>query len=247
MKVTVIGFWGGFPAAEGATTGYLFEHDGFKLLVDCGSAVVSKLQNFVKLEELDAVIVSHYHHDHIADIGPLQYGRLITKMLGKDLPELPIYGHIEDQEGFTRLTHANITRAIAYNPNEALHIGPFSITFMKTKHPVTCYAMRFEAGGNSVVFTADTSYLAEFISFSQNADLLICECNLYANQDGSQAGHMTSREAGTLAEKAHVKKLMLTHLPHFGDHAQLFDEAKAEFSGDVELASTGLTWSSETR
>lgn len=80
MKVTVIGYWGGFPAANEATSGYLFEHEGFRMLVDCGSGVLAKLQNYVSVEKLDAVVVSHYHHDHVADIGPLQYARLIKKI-----------------------------------------------------------------------------------------------------------------------------------------------------------------------
>ena len=45
MKMTVVGFWGGFPEAGEATSGYLFEHDGFLLLVDCGSGVLAQLQN----------------------------------------------------------------------------------------------------------------------------------------------------------------------------------------------------------
>lgn len=41
MKVTVIGCWGGYPAAKEASSGYLLEHDGYKILMDCGSGVLS--------------------------------------------------------------------------------------------------------------------------------------------------------------------------------------------------------------
>ncbi|WP_027409010.1 MBL fold metallo-hydrolase [Anoxybacteroides tepidamans] len=242
MKVTVIGYWGGFPAANEATSGYLFEHEGFRLLVDCGSGVLSKLQNYVTVEELDAVVVSHYHHDHVADIGPLQYARLIKTNLGAALPELPIYGHSFDSDGFTRLAYKGLTKAIAYDPDKTLEVGPFTISFMKTAHPVICYAMRITAGGKSVVYTADSSYLPEFAPFSQGADLLICECNFYAGQNAAQAGHMTSEEAATIACDANVSELWLTHLPHFGDHSQLISEAKAVFNGAVKLAKTGLVW-----
>ncbi|OQP03520.1 MBL fold metallo-hydrolase [Geobacillus sp. 44B] len=245
MKVTVIGYWGGFPAANEATSGYLFEHDDFRLLVDCGSGVLSKLQNYVPVEKLDAVVVSHYHHDHVADIGPLQYGRLIKKNLGMDLPVLPIYGHPYDQGEFARLTHEGITKGIAYHPEEPLQVGPFHITFMKTVHPVTCYAMRITAGEETVVYTADSSYLPEFAPFAKNADLLICECNFYAGQNAAPAGHMTSEEAASIACDAGVAELWLTHLPHFGDHAQLVEEAGQQFSGKIQLAKTGLVWEHE--
>ncbi|MBA2874820.1 MBL fold metallo-hydrolase [Thermaerobacillus caldiproteolyticus] len=242
MKVTVIGYWGGFPAVNEATSGYLFEHDGFRLLVDCGSGVLSKLQNYISVEELDAVIISHYHHDHVADIGPLQYARLIKTNLGASLHELPIYGHSFDRDGFTRLAHKGITKAISYDPEKPLEVGPFTIQFMKTMHPVTCYAMRITAGGTTVVYTADSSYLPEFVPFSENADLLICECNFYAGQNAAPAGHMTSEEAATIARDANVGELWLTHLPHFGELPQLVKEATALFSGKVQLAKTGLVW-----
>jgi ribonuclease BN (tRNA processing enzyme) len=245
MKVTVIGYWGGFPAANEATSGYLVEHDGFHLLVDCGSGVLAKLQNYISVEELDAVIVSHYHHDHVADIGPLQYARLIKTNLGAPLNELPIYGHAFDRDGFTRLAHKGITKAIAYDPEQPLEVGPFTIEFMKTAHPVICYAMRITAGDSTVVYTADSSYLPEFVPFSQNADLLICECNFYAGQNAAPAGHMTSEEAATIARDANVGTLLLTHLPHFGDIQNLVNEAKMIFSGPVYLASSSFVWKKE--
>ncbi|KHF28675.1 Ribonuclease BN [Anoxybacillus sp. BCO1] len=126
-----------------ATSCYLFEHDGFRLLVDCGSGALAQLQNVIDIEQIDAVIVSHYHHDHVADIGPLQYARLIKKNLGGALPELAIYGHSLDRDGFARLAHKGVTKAVAYDPNETLHIGPFTISFMETEHPA--FVMRCES------------------------------------------------------------------------------------------------------
>ncbi|TYR78979.1 MBL fold metallo-hydrolase [Priestia megaterium] len=243
MKVTVVGFWGGYPAVGEATSSYLIEHDDFKLLVDCGSGSLAQLQRYVKPEEVDAIILSHYHHDHIADIGVFQYARLIQSHLGNSVRELPIYGHTYDEQVFSKLTHPSITKGVGYDPEKPLEIGPFTIEFLKTKHPVTCFAMRIRVEDEAVVYTADSSYIEEFVSFSKNADLLICECNFYSHQDGSGAGHMTSIEAGKLAQKAQVNQLMLTHLPHYGDHNQLIEEAKQEFLGSVVLAKTGFQWS----
>jgi ribonuclease BN (tRNA processing enzyme) len=69
---------------------------------------------------------------------------------------------------------------------------------------------------------------------------LLCECNFYKGQNGQGAGHMTSIDAGTLAHEANVKKLILTHLPQFGELEQLIAEAKSKYEGPVELASEGL-------
>ncbi|MEH7180823.1 MBL fold metallo-hydrolase [Neobacillus vireti] len=236
MKLTIIGYWGGYPKKNGASSGYLLEHNGFNLLIDCGSGVLSKLQNIIEPEELDAVILSHYHPDHIADIGVLQHARLIQGFLDKSFPTLPLYGHSFDQAEFTKLTYKDITKGINYDPNSVLSVGPFQVSFLKTNHPVPCYAMRIEANGKTLVYTGDSSYKEEFIEFGKGADLLLCECNFYQHQDGKSAGHMNSIDAGRFAEKAGVKQLILTHLPHYGDSSKLISEANTEYTGIIKLA-----------
>jgi hypothetical protein len=35
---------------------------------------------------------------------------------------------------------------------------------------------------------------------------------------------------------------VLTHLPHFGNHQRLLDQAGKKFAGKIELAATGKAW-----
>lgn len=240
MQLSIVGCWGGYPKANEASSGYLLEHDGYNLLIDCGSGVLSKLQNMLKPEELNGLILSHYHADHIADIGVLQHALLIQGFLGKQVPCLPIYGHALNELEFAKLTYKNITKGVAYDPNASVQIGPFTLRFLQTEHPVPCYAMRIEANQKVLVYTADTAFKEELVNFSQNADVLLCECNLYGNMNGSGAGHMTSVDAGSLAARANVKELILTHLPHFGDLEQLVDEASQQYSGSIQLAAQDM-------
>src|SRR5690625_2457507 len=141
MKITIVGFWGGYPAKNGATSSYLVEKDNFTLMIDIGSGALSKVQNYKSVSEINAVIVSHYHHDHVADIGVLQYAYLVHNQLNKRHELLPIYGHQEDEQGFKLLSH-DYTTGIPYDPNESLEIGPFKIEFLKTNHSVPCYGMK---------------------------------------------------------------------------------------------------------
>lgn len=240
MQLHIIGCWGGYPKANEASSGYLLECDGFQLLIDCGSGVLSKLQNTLLPKQIDSVILSHYHSDHIADIGVLQHARLIQGILGGALPNLPIYGHQLDTQEFAKLTYKEITKGVAYDPQASLTVGPFMIHFLQTVHPVPCFAMRIEAHGKAVVYTGDTSFKSELIDFCKNADLLLSECNFYGNMDAKGAGHMTSIDCGTLAKEANVKELVLTHLPHFGHLPQLVEEAAQHFAGKISLASQDL-------
>lgn len=243
MKLTVIGCWGGYPAPGEATSAYLLEKNNYNLLIDVGSGALAQLQHYKHVREIDAVILSHYHHDHIADVGVLQYARLTQSYLNEENSILPIYGHTENENRFASLTH-RYTEGRAYHPKESIKIGPFIITFLRTKHPVPCFGMRITDGDATIVYTADTSYQDEWIPFCKDADLLIADCNFYANQDGSTAGHMTSVENGKIAEQAKVGELLLSHLPQYGSLHQLKKEANHHYKGRIHLAESGFVWES---
>ncbi|AKG04997.1 hypothetical protein AAV35_009405 [Salimicrobium jeotgali] len=244
MNITTIGYWGAYPAQNSATSSYVIEENGFRLLLDCGSGALSRLQGYMPLSSIDAVLISHYHHDHIADIGVLQHAWLVQTLLEKVNEKLPVYGHEEDPDGFAALS-SSYTEAIPYDPDAPVTIGPFAISFLKTDHPVPCYGMRISNGESAIVYTADTCYQEEWIDFSWKADLLIADTSFYRGMDARAAGHMTSEEAAAIAVKADVEELWLSHLPHFGNHSKLKQEAADVFQGEVKLAEEGLKWTDE--
>src|SRR5690625_3916418 len=102
--------------------------------------------------------------------------------------------------------------------------------------------MRITDGESTLVYTADSAYKEEWIKFSQNADVLLADCNFYSGLDAASSGHMTSKEVATIAKEANVKELILTHLPHFGNHEQLVEEAKSVYAGTIHLAHEGFVW-----
>ena len=53
MRLTVLGGCGGWPAAGLACSGYLVEHDGFRLLIDPGYAIVPRLLAVVDAAEVE--------------------------------------------------------------------------------------------------------------------------------------------------------------------------------------------------
>ncbi|CQR47023.1 Ribonuclease BN [Paraliobacillus sp. PM-2] len=241
MKLTVVGFWGAYPEVDSATSCYLLEKDGYQLLLDCGSGALAQLPKYTTVMDLDAVFVSHYHQDHIADLGVLQYHFLVQNAIHHTKKVLPIYGHCEDEKAFAKLNH-QATKGMAYFPNERVDIGPLTITFLRTKHPVPCYAMRITDGESTVVYTADSSYQDTFIPFAKNADLFITDCSFYKGQNATGAGHMTSEESAIIAKKACVSHLLLSHHPHFGDRKQLKKEAASVYQGKINLAESGFQW-----
>ncbi|WP_071131853.1 MBL fold metallo-hydrolase [Enterococcus timonensis] len=226
MKLTVLGCWGGFSYRDSGTTAFLLESDDFHLLIDCGSGALVSLEHYVDPRALDAVILSHYHHDHIADLGVLQYYRQLFPTEQK-IPILKIYGHQEDAQHFTDLSLPEVSVGVAYDPKKELTIGPFSIKFLKTVHPVVCYALKITevATGKVFTFTGDTGYFPELADFVKGSELLLADTYLFKGHEKHHA-HLTSVEAGEISKVAGVSKLVLTHLPQVGDLTQLQQEAQ---------------------
>lgn len=242
MKLTALGVWGGYPTRDAGTTSYLLQsEEGYNLLLDAGSRAVTELEHELSPNDLDAIILSHYHEDHIADLGALrQYRQLQTVK-----PEiLPIYGHQENEYEFSKLSLENVSEGIAYDVENGTSVGPFDIQFLKTVHPVICYAMRIveRATGQVLVYTGDTGYFAGLVDFSKDADILLADVYFFKDK-AKMPNHLSSVEAGEIAAQANVKKLILTHLPQVGDLQVLREEAQ-EVAGNipVDLAQPHMKW-----
>lgn len=261
MKITVLGCWGAYPEKGEATAGYLLETDKHHILIDCGSGVLAQLFKYISIEALDAVILSHYHHDHVADLGCLQYAVMIGKQLRNpseadaaqfqaqfhththtksQSQPLRIYGHAQSPF-IPKLNFKNFTAGQEIKAGVPLELNGLRVEFVPTVHEEYNLAMRFEYGGKRLVYTGDTGYIEDLISFMYGADLVIAETSLYASQRVQGSGHLTSAEAGRLAAQAGIQELVLTHFPHYGALQTLQTEAQQVFKGKVQLAATGKT------
>lgn len=239
MKLTVIGYWGAFPNKNEATSGYLINSGDYNILVDCGSGVLSAVQNYIDLSKIDAVILSHFHADHISDVYCLQYEAYLSLKINIRKKPLEIYAHDLDSK-FNDLNYKNATVAKRIDDKTVLNFGDLNVSFKKVTHEVPCFAMRFQENNKVITYSADTEWCNEIIDLSNGADLFICETSLFNNLKGQVSGHLTAGEVGKVANMSKVKKLLLTHFPHYGNLEQLVAESKEEFKGKIYKAKTGL-------
>lgn len=243
VRLTIVGCSGTLPGARSASSAYLFEVAGFRLLVDCGNGAIGALQQYADLLSLDAVLISHLHADHCLDLVPYSYARRYHPRA--PLPRLPVYGPRGLQE--------RLCRAFEQPPADSLDelyefrtlaegrrtVGPFEIDLVRVNHPVETYGMRVMADGATVAYSADTGACDALVDLARNADLFVCEASYLDGGRHPKNLHLTAREAGEHASRAGVRRLVLTHLMPWCDPLRSEAQAAAAYGGAVELARAG--------
>ncbi|WCK56153.1 MBL fold metallo-hydrolase [Aneurinibacillus sp. Ricciae_BoGa-3] len=240
MKITVLGYQTPAPGPGGAGPGYLLETSSGVLLLDCGSAVYARLMQYFPVHKIDAVLVSHYHHDHVCDIPILQYGALMASVQQKLTKPIPVYGPQSPQAWADRMAYETHTKFLPIDEQTTLAIGGVSISFHRTQHAVECYAMKINDGVHTIVYTADTGPDTEWKDFADECDLLICEGTFTTDiVPGGKRGHLTAKEATELSERVKAKRLLITHLSPDIARSAYLEDARGGFRGELSLADIG--------
>jgi ribonuclease BN (tRNA processing enzyme) len=240
--MTVLGGCGGWPDAGQACSGYLVEHDGFRLLLDPGYATVPRLLEQVGAEQVDAVLVSHGHPDHCADLNPLLRARALRDDPPPPLPAYALPGALDpvlalDRRGM--LAEAYLLHE--FMPGSTLHIGPFTVETRWLPHFVPNAGVRLSAGGRTLAYTGDTGPDQGIVDLARDADVLLAEATHVYEVPASSWPYLSSaRQAGRHATEAGAAALVLTHLWPGTDPAAAYAAAAQEYQGRISTARTGL-------
>ncbi len=222
MILKILGCNGPYPAPGGACSGYLVESDSgrTKLILDLGSGTLSRLmENIASLGEIDAVILSHLHFDHMSDVPVLGYMLDFSDLETLKLicPETPV-----EQRKLIK------GKFDVYPPADTV-IGEFKIEFVKVRHPVETYAVRLSCDGSVLVYTGDTNECTEISLFCDGADTVLADCGLSGGDWSKSKPHLSPEKCAELARDAKVRELILTHLSPRYDPEELLDEAQHIF------------------
>ena len=214
MRLTVLGGAGGYPPASGACSGYLVEHDGFRLLVDPGYAIVPRLIDILPPNAVDAVLVSHGHPDHVADLNPLLRARL---MQDDDARRLPAYALPKALRRVLALDQIKALKGACevheFAAGEAFPIGPFAIESRLLPHSIPNAGLRISTGGTSITYTGDAGPTDDLVALATGTDLLLAEATYAEFVPSGNKGVLNSALiVGHQARWAGAARLMLTHL-----------------------------------
>jgi ribonuclease BN (tRNA processing enzyme) len=237
------------PRPGGASSSYLVHTESAAVLLDIGSGSVGKLQLFIEYPRLDAIVISHMHADHFFDLVPLRYALKYGKRPPGD--RLPVWLPPGGREALEALRKAvavdappdffeSVFAIREYDPAVPLPVKDVRLSFCRTRHYVAAYAMRAECDGKSLTYSADTAPSDAVVEHARASSLFLCEAALGLGTEEGERGHCSAYEAGEMAERARVERLMLTHYPARYSPGELVAAAKHAFSGPVSIADDSL-------
>ena len=247
MDLTVLGSCGTWPGAGRATSGYLVRHDGHALWVDAGTGTFAELQRHLALAEVDAILVTHEHLDHIADLLAVAYAIAYGGLAPEGFPvHLPsgVLGHLEGAVG--EGTREKLRAAFDVHAVEAgtREIGPFAVEAVPMPHAgLAAFGYRIAAGGAMLAYTGDTGPGDGAVArLGAGADVLLAEAALLETDPVPALDlHLTAAQAAEGAAAAGASRLVLTHIRPDRDPAVSVREAGRRYDGPIGVAEEGTT------
>lgn len=247
MKLTVLGCAGSFPGPDSPCSAYLVEADGFRLMLDFGTGSLSTLQRYASLTDVDTILLTHLHADHVLDA----CGYVVVRRYAPDGPYPPIavYAPTGARERLSAAygSHGEGPLDDVYVFHDlrsgTFDLGPFAVTVDRVNHPVETYGVRLEHAGRVLAYSADTAPCEALNRLAKDADLFLCEASYVDGENNPPDLHLTGRDAGEAATRAGVSRLVLTHLvAAWGSQAAAADAARAVFAGAIDVARTGAQY-----
>ncbi len=242
----------------GDTTCYSVDTDDGQLIIDAGTGITHTIPfpDEPRGHASITLLFTHFHLDHV--IGLPMYAPLYHK--GNDVRIMARPRPGQDWRATLRTVMGrplwpvgldDAGARIAYDDlcTETLQIANLRIQAFEVPHPQGCLAFRLELPALSIVVATDTEYASDaidpaFVDFCRGADALIMDAQFtegeYARHRGW--GHSSWLTATTVANRAAVGRLLLTH--HAPKHTDadidtLLAAARRQFAR-TEAASTNM-------
>lgn len=255
IKLTIIGCSGSMSGPNSAASSYLVqveqerpggEPKTWSIVFDLGPGSFGALWKHVCPREIDAVVFTHGHADHMADVVSMYvYNRWYPS---GSLPPRSIYGpacvkeRVKQIDGWA--TDEELAEVFRFHPvgdRQSFEIGPVTITPFAARHTVESYGYRVEFGSASLALTGDTDSCESMTQMAAGADLLLSEA-AFTLADTVRGIHLDGVRAGLLAAEAQVGELVLTHIQPWTDPQVVVDEAKTTWNGPLHVAAPGQVY-----
>jgi len=241
MKIhwTILGSAAGGASPDRACTGYALSVDENVIIFDCGSGVMSSfLRGGYDTRDVESIVLSHTHPDHISDLPLLIQNMYLVKRekrLDIYLPseavspirnylntcylfqeKFPFEFHLFPIESTIELLDSKVE--IAAIANRHLQGNSEIIKQAGYTNRTECYSFLIKAGGKQILYTADIISTDEVEEYFDNLDLLVIE-----------TAHIDIFHFGELLNTKKIGKVILSHLKE--EEIEQIRKFAGEYSG----------------
>lgn len=227
-------------------SGYLLTHtpatgETTRILVDAGNGATANLQRYTTFDQLDAIVLTHRHIDHIADMVGMFYA---LRYAPNPRGPLAVYAAKEVAETLAAMLKRDSANELTdtfrfhtLRDESQVAIGDVTLTSCTAVHSVPAVSVKFVADGATLVYSGDTTTNARLVELARDADVFLCEATWSGDLANYPQGiHLTATAAAQHARDANVGELILTHLVATTDPATALREAAQVFHGPIRLA-----------
>jgi ribonuclease BN (tRNA processing enzyme) len=192
---------------------------GSRFLLDCGASSLVAMKRFGAVpNDVDIVLVSHFHGDHFAGIPWLV---LEGQFFGRTKPLLtagPPGVGVRAREAMEALFQGSSETSQRFDytfmdlePMTKARVGPLGVTAYPVRHSggSTPYGYRVEVEGKVLSYSGDTEWTDALLEVARGADLFICEANFF---DKQVRNHVSYQAIAEHRAELDCKRLILTHL-----------------------------------
>ena len=232
MKLQVLGKYGRFPLADSGTSAFLVYSGHERFILDMGCSALSKMQKFIDINEISAVVLTHLHGDHIADFKAFTYMASIMKKEGRLKNNITVYLPKTPEIFYKDLIQTNGINFKIMTDKMKDRIGGSTLEFYQTSHPIETYGVKILYNGKSIAYTSDTWLCPNLSNLLSNVDLAIGDACILEENHNAKSLHISVRDLAKVSKESGVKKLMLAHLPDY-DLDKILKEAQSELENSI--------------
>jgi ribonuclease BN (tRNA processing enzyme) len=220
MQLQFIGCGDAFGSGGRQNTCFHVTGESVNVLIDCGASSLPALKRLgVARENIDLILITHFHGDHFAGLPFL----LLDAQFTRRTRPLVIAGPQGIETRLTQVMEALFENSsqtkqrfdlsvVALNPWEmrtfgAVEVTPFPVVHGESGGPFLAY--RIEAEGRVIAYSADTEWTETLIPAGRDADLFIAEASYF---DKVVKNHLSLKTLEAHLPEINPKRLVLTHM-----------------------------------
>jgi ribonuclease BN (tRNA processing enzyme) len=238
LTLLPVGVGAAYARVGEAQSCYLVRAGGTTACLDLGAGALNRLQAHIAPEELSAVVITHVHPDHCADLFSLRVYLAFGPGVGRPVRLIGPPGlrrrlvDFAGEEGWERAFAFEALR-----PGIPVDLGGgMVLRAAEVPHQPPTYALRLERDGASLCYSADCGVNEALPELARDCDLLLCECSHGAEPVPQAIGHLNATGAGQMARAAGARSLLLTHCYPEYDRDVALAAARAAFDGPIAWA-----------